>query len=128
MKRTSIIQGIAHWAADEFGPKTPSLSPVRIGLWTIDRLAQLAPDAAEAMAMALPFGPVMQAVFAGAEANFDATMIALEESVAKEGGLCLAWQTKLGPITFTLAPTSIGAIKKHIETAEANNKAAGVIK
>lgn len=126
MNRTSIIQGIAHWAADEFAPKMPSLSPIRVGLWTIDRLAQMAPAAAEAMAMSLPFGPVMQAILAGAEVDFDATMKALEESVAKEGSLVLAWQTKLGPITFTLAPASIGAIKKHIETAEANNKAGAI--
>lgn len=122
MKRTSIIQGIAHWAADEFGPRTPSLSPIRVGLWTLDRLAQLAPDAAEAMAMSLPFGPVMQGLLAGAEANFDATMQALQESVAKEGSVVLAWQTKLGPISISLAPASIEAIKKHIQTAEANAK------
>ena len=51
-----------------------------------------------------------------------ATLKALEESVAKEGQLVLAWQTKLGPVSISIAPASIGAIKSAIQTAEANAK------
>ena len=127
MQRSSIVQGIARWAHKEFGSKMPSFSPTRIGLEAIDKLAQVSPQAVEALAEKLPFGRGVQGFLSAAEVDFPATMKALEDAVRSQERLVLSIPTPVGPIVVTLVAASIAAITSEIETAEANHKAGATI-
>ena len=120
MKRSSIIQGVAHWANKTFAPNMPSFSPVRIGLVYADKLAQAAPDAAIAILSALPFGSFLPALLAAADTDFDAAVNALADAVRQEEKIVLTFQTPLGPKVWSLVASDITNIANEIKTAEAN--------
>ena len=121
MKRESIIRGIAKWAGKEIKPRLPQFSPIRLAIATCEQLAQMSPQAAEAVATSF-FGPVVPALLNAAGPQFDAVADALCIAAKNEEKMLISLPGMFGePKPYAMSEADFRALVAEIRTAEANS-------
>jgi len=119
MKRSSIIRGLAAWAGKEIKPRLPQFSVQRLSIAAFEKMAETAPDVAEAMAIS--FAPHLQTLLAASDqGKFDAVADVLVAAVEAEEKILISLPGPMGPIPYSLTKTDFQHLVDAIRTAEAS--------